>query len=190
MNTKVGPFTVSHRVGMDETKELSQLQKLYVAAMKDDLPTLHILSEEEVDFQLRDDKMRTLLHLAHRAETIAFLIECGCDPLALDSEGSTTLMHPELEAKANQLLLECGVDIHARDRYGAITLYRQCDFSGIGWENPDLDALQVLLEAGVANGNEEEIERIIEVALQCATSAGENNDVSILADFLRKYKHT
>jgi ankyrin repeat protein len=188
MDTKIGPFTVQHRIGTDDSEELKKLRELYVAAMKDDLRALQMLSSKGLDFQLRDDKGKTLLHLAHRAETISFLLECGCDSLALDAEQSTTLMHPRLDAKANELLLKQGVDVHARDSYGNTALYRQCDFSGIGWDNPNLQALQVLLDAGVADGREDEIETIITIASKGVTSAGENNDVAILARFLRKYK--
>ena len=167
---------------------MNQLQKLFAATLKDDLPALRGMLADGMDFQARDDKMQTLLHVAHRVETVAFLIECGCDPLALDSEQSTTLMHPGLEAEANRFLIAQGVNVHARDVYGDTALFRQCNFGGIGWENPNLDALQVLLQAGVAEGNAEEIERIIGIASDSVTSAGENNDVAILARFLRGYK--
>jgi ankyrin repeat protein len=190
MSIKIGPYTVHHRLNADDTEEIRQLQKLYLAAMRDDLPALQHLSSQGLDFQLCDPEIKTLLHLAHTGEVVRFLLECGCDPLARDSEQSTTLMHPGLDANANQRLLAQGVNVHARDAHGNSALYRQCDFGGVGWDNPNLDALQVLLEAGVIDGNEDEIERIIETASECVTSAGESNDVATLARFLRKYKST
>ena len=96
---------------------MNHLQKLFAAALKDDLPALRGRLADGMDFQARDDKMQTLLHVAHRVETVAFLIECGCDPLAFDSEQSTTLMHPGLEAEANRFLIAQGVNVHARDVY-------------------------------------------------------------------------
>ena len=183
---KVGVFSIQRRVSPDDEAERRQLQALYVAAREDNLSVLRELFSQGYDFQLLDAQMRTLLHLAHRAETVAFLIECGCNPLAVDAEQSTTLMHPGLEAKSNQLLLAAGVNVHACDIQGHTALYRQCDFSGIGWDNPDLDALQVLLDAGLVDRNE--IEAILDSARACVTSAGENNDVAFFEHFLRKYQ--
>ena len=188
MTMKIGPFTVERRSRPTDADELVQLQKLFAAARQDDLPALQNLLSEGLDIQLRDEKMHTLLHLAHRGDTVTFLLQCKCDPLALDIEQSTTLMHPGLDAEANRLLLAHGVNLHARDLHGHTALYRQCDFSGIGWDNPDLEALQVLLAEGIARGNQDEIETIIEIAAQRVTSAGENNDVATLARFLRKYE--
>ena len=188
MSIKIGPYTLRYCLSTDEEQELRQLKTLCFAAMKDDLPTLRNLSSQGLDIQLCDAEMKTLLHLVHDGEVVGFLLECGCDSLALDSEQSTTLMHPGLDANANRLLLAQGVDVHARDVHGNSALYRQCDFSGIGWDNPNLDALRVLLKAGVMDGNDDEIERIIETAAECVTSAGESNDVATLARFLRKYK--
>lgn len=98
---------------------------------------------------LRGASGETLLHHAGGVVGVCALLALGLDPNARDDKGRTPLM-ARRSAEANRALIEAGADLHAVDAAGERALAHQADVLtvGTGYGCPDLEALQVLIDAG------------------------------------------
>ena len=115
-----------------------------------------------------------------------FLVkQVGADS-SVPGGGEKTLLRWGLSAEENRELIRAGVDLHAVDGQGRNALAHQAlpPAHVIGYCKPDVAALQVLLDAGLAPPDAVTAQRWKSVAHQHATSALESSEASAFGEWL------